>query len=151
MSPVGWYMALIASLAVGTWSIEAPIEGYGITELEWKVPVRPGQDPVILNGTVQQVHDQLLELNPEYDAEIATFSVSETVTFDTSEVPESGLERRDHNVCKGYPAAFAPDIITGINYLRGVPGTATNGPGPGNCGRVSCLNRNAIWWCNDLE
>ncbi|KAL2881708.1 hypothetical protein SGCOL_002857 [Colletotrichum sp. CLE4] len=34
---------------------------------EWEVQVTPGGNKVILNGTVQQVHAQLLELNPNWD------------------------------------------------------------------------------------
>ncbi|KAK3402528.1 hypothetical protein B0T20DRAFT_485141 [Sordaria brevicollis] len=33
--------------------------------------------------------------------------------------------------------------------LRRVDGKPANGPGPNNCGRVSCRDGTAIWWCND--
>lgn len=36
-----------------------------------------------------------------------------------------------------------------VYYLRRVPGKPTNGPGPGNCGRVSCSWNTGIYWCND--
>ncbi|KAK4662772.1 hypothetical protein QC763_603368 [Podospora pseudopauciseta] len=36
-------------------------------------------------------------------------------------------------------------IREGIRYLLGVSGTAKNGPGPGNCGRVSCSYYFAIY------
>jgi hypothetical protein len=42
-------------------------------------------------------------------------------------------------------------IINGIEYLGKVRGVPTNGPGPGNCGRVSCSSNSAIWWCNDVS
>ncbi|KAE8135101.1 hypothetical protein BDV38DRAFT_294917 [Aspergillus pseudotamarii] len=49
-----------------------------------------------------------------------------------------------------YDGDFAERRIEeGIRYLHSVPGQPTNGPGPGNCGRVSCSYNSAIWWCND--
>ena len=41
-------------------------------------------------------------------------------------------------------------VNEGINYLLGVDGKPGNGPGPGNCGRVSCSYQSAIYWCNDV-
>ena len=46
--------------------------------------------------------------------------------------------------------AKIPYIKIGIEYLRGVPGKPASGPGPGNCGRVSCWGESAIYWCNDV-
>ncbi|KAG8677681.1 hypothetical protein FPOAC1_003708 [Fusarium poae] len=47
------------------------------------------------------------------------------------------------------PECHPTGIATGIDYLRSVKGKPKNGPGPGNCGRVSCTQNGAIWWCND--
>jgi hypothetical protein len=38
-----------------------------------------------------------------------------------------------------------------VRYLRRVQGRPRNGPRPGNCGRVSCSYKSAIWWCNDVS
>lgn len=35
-------------------------------------------------------------------------------------------------------------------YLRGYPGMPELGPGPGACSRVSCSDKAAIYWCNDV-
>ena len=40
-------------------------------------------------------------------------------------------------------------IIDGIAYLRSVTTQPSWGPGPGNCGRVSCSWNSAIWACNE--
>lgn len=53
--------------------------------------------------------------------------------------------------CSGFPEALVSDILMGMQYLRGLSGTPTNGPGPGNCGRVSCSDAAGIWWCNDVS
>ncbi|KAK4175092.1 hypothetical protein QBC36DRAFT_190692, partial [Triangularia setosa] len=41
--------------------------------------------------------------------------------------------------------------LLGVDYLRGLSGTAKNGPGPAECGRVSCSDYSAIYWCNDVS
>ncbi|KAK4172842.1 hypothetical protein QBC36DRAFT_293965 [Triangularia setosa] len=42
-------------------------------------------------------------------------------------------------------------IGIGIMYLARLSGTAKNGPGLQNCGRVSCSWNSAIIWCNKVE
>src|SRR6187549_519178 len=49
-----------------------------------------------------------------------------------------------------FSAAALNRASEGIAYLRGVSGRPSNGPGPGNCGRVSCGYNAGIWWCNDV-
>ncbi|KAL2813072.1 hypothetical protein BDW59DRAFT_167617 [Aspergillus cavernicola] len=41
--------------------------------------------------------------------------------------------------------------MEGIMYLEDVDGRPTEGPGPGECSRVSCSWDSAIWWCNDTR
>jgi hypothetical protein len=43
--------------------------------------------------------------------------------------------------------------VDGINYLKGLPDEVTcqNGPGPDNCGRISCSWNSGISWCNQRE
>ncbi|KAB8203958.1 hypothetical protein BDV34DRAFT_226891 [Aspergillus parasiticus] len=93
------------------------VAGFVSAEPSWEVETTPGGPRVILNGTVQQVHEQLLEINPNYDDDFAT--------------------------------ARRGDIEAGIKHLGGVSGQPSNGPGPGNCGLLSCSWGAAIWWCND--
>ncbi|KAK6852853.1 hypothetical protein PG995_011404 [Apiospora arundinis] len=123
-----------ASLAVG---IESPIPGYGVETLQWKVDVAPGETKV-MNGTVEEVYQQILKSNPEFklggDAQALRRATH--------------LQKRSVN-CGTWPLADKGRIQQGINYLRGVGGAPRNGPGPGNCGRVSCSYNAAIWWCND--
>ncbi|PIG84669.1 hypothetical protein AARAC_001976 [Aspergillus arachidicola] len=104
---------------------------------------RPKRGPrVLLNGTVQHVHAQLLKINPNYDDDFATV-----------------LDKREATICwqagrhqvQQLPKARRGDIEAGIKPLRGVSGHPSNGPGPGNCGRLSCSWGAAIWWCNDMR
>lgn len=63
----------------------------------------------------------------------------------------SHLHKRLDVTCNNYDQAISSRIKEGIRYLRGVNGKPSNGPGPGNCGRVSCSYNSAIWWCNDVS
>ncbi|KAI0871257.1 hypothetical protein GGS24DRAFT_503943 [Hypoxylon argillaceum] len=47
------------------------------------------------------------------------------------------------------PFASVFHIRQGIAYLHKIQGDCTNGPGPGNCSRVSCSYGSGIWFCND--
>lgn len=112
---------------------------------EWEVEVSPGGPTVILKGTIEEIRKELLKLNPTWDTDYLKPKPSPKLArrFDFS---------RDKYVCRGrWPQCSADSIQDGINYLRGVSGQPTNGPGPGNCGRVSCSYDSAIWWCNDVS
>lgn len=133
--------------------------GYGIVELSWEVIPAPGQSPIILNGTVEQVHSQLLEINPKYQAEVfekredllaaPTAATAATDLTEPTAVAHSAQVWRIQ--CGGYDSASTKPINDGIKYLNGIAGQPKNGPGPNNCGRVSCSYNSSIWWCNDVS
>ncbi|KAK8127860.1 hypothetical protein PG984_008968 [Apiospora sp. TS-2023a] len=132
-------IAAFAAALVGVGiSAEPPVPGYGVDILQWNVEVAPGQTEV-LNGTVQQVYEQILQMNPD-------FRLGDT------QLQSRGLrpQKRTSTVqCGIYDPGFTWAIQDGINYLRRVPGKPSEGPGPGNCGQVSCSYNSAIWWCNE--
>ncbi|KAM0388309.1 hypothetical protein ACHAO7_010545 [Fusarium culmorum] len=131
---------------------DAPIEGYGVVVPEWEVEVTPGGPTTVLNGTIEEVHEELLQLNSDWDEEYAGNSTDSELTE-----RDSGFElfaRTDFSDaeyhCGGrWPKCRTTFVNQGISYLRRTKGKPTNGPGPGNCGRVSCSFNSAIWWCND--
>ena len=47
----------------------APRAGYEVVDSIGTYQITPGGDWVTLNGTVQEVHSQLLKLNPNYDTD----------------------------------------------------------------------------------
>lgn len=51
------------------------------------------------------------------------------------------------------PACLTGAILGGIDYLRKIRKGRhpRNGPGPRNCGKVSCSDNSAIFWCNDVS
>lgn len=135
-------------------SLESPIDGYGIVIPEWEVEVTPGGPLANLSGTIEDVHDQLIQLNPTWDEEYAP---DLTTDVDGSGTNVARLSRRTDfsgsaYLCRGrWPECPASTIVDGIRYLQRVSGRPTNGPGPGNCARVSCSYKSAIWWCNDVR
>ncbi|KJK81277.1 hypothetical protein H634G_03296 [Metarhizium anisopliae BRIP 53293] len=130
-------LLLSAVAATGVLSAEAPIPGYGVEVLQWDIEVAVGRTEV-LNGTVQEVYAQALQINPKF-----------TLTNAAEARDVHQKQKRSSVQCGNWPLADKGRIQEGINYLRGAPAAPRNGPGPGNCGRVSCSYNSAIWWCND--
>jgi hypothetical protein len=111
--------------------------------IQWEIEVAPGQI-ARLNGTVQEVYAQALQINPNFKLK----------TPSTPARPRRALAHQRSKVedCNyPYPLAEASKIHDGVEYLRGVPGKPVEGPGPTACGRVSCSWKSAIWWCNDVS
>ncbi len=145
-------LALI-SLAARALATEAPIPGYGVEEMTWEVEVLPGQPPVSFNGTVEQLVAQASEINPDWEAKYITAANTAGADVESSSLSKRAPFVR-RNCGPGYyqwHPANTRRIRDGIYYLSGIGGTATNGPGPGNCARVSCSYNSAIWWCNDVS
>jgi hypothetical protein len=142
---------------------ESPIPGYGIVELSWEVIPAPGQSPIVLNGTIEQVHSQLLEINPSYQAEVFEKGCFTPIREDLLPAPTAATAATAAGAstaaapliwrikCGGYHSANIRRIKDGINYLNNITGQPRNGPGPNNCGRVSCSYNSSIWWCNDAS
>ncbi|KAI1494718.1 hypothetical protein F5X96DRAFT_693821 [Biscogniauxia mediterranea] len=65
--------------------------------------------------------------------------------------PAQVKREKDFINCEPPGAQYASSywIVHAIDYLRGIKGNCTNGPGPANCGRISCSWNSGIWWCND--
>ncbi|KAK4452760.1 hypothetical protein QBC34DRAFT_455797 [Podospora aff. communis PSN243] len=135
--------AMAVQVVSGAPPVKSPLEGFEIFIPSWNVEVSPGHFEV-LNGTVEEVMSQILEINPDF-----------VVPEPTAEVPaESGaapLEKRSQVWCNTYPQNSASRVRfqQGVNYLRGVSGTPHHGAGPNTCGRVSCSYNAAIYWCNN--
>lgn len=47
---------------------ELEAEGFEIVDMEFHGPITPGGPDVSLSGTVDTIYNQVLELNPDYDA-----------------------------------------------------------------------------------
>ncbi|KAG9250323.1 uncharacterized protein F5Z01DRAFT_677884 [Emericellopsis atlantica] len=126
-------------------------EGYTESPLVWELQSHPDGETFSMEGTVEQVHQELTRRNPNY---LADFGIELDERDDDS---NDALVTRDtchsewHSIVCGWdsPIAETKAIRAGISYLRGVPGKPHLGAGPGNCSRVSCSYSSAIYWCND--
>ncbi|KFY95103.1 hypothetical protein V498_03520 [Pseudogymnoascus sp. VKM F-4517 (FW-2822)] len=100
----------------------------------WEVEVTPGGEKVILDGTIQEVHAQLVKLNPKWNedfnfqpsAPLTSANVDKRTLFDAS---------MRHNCLKPHLFAATPTIKEGIRYLRGVKGRPSTNTGPAWCSR----------------
>ncbi|CEJ87472.1 hypothetical protein VHEMI04426 [[Torrubiella] hemipterigena] len=123
------------------------IEGYGVEKIQWEFD-GPDGSKIHVNGTMEQVVHHMRINYPSHNI------------FHTQEEMKA-LHARGELAARtdfhgapfncNWPKCWDVGIIQGIQYLRGLKGRPSNGPGPGNCGRVSCSYDNAIWWCNDTK
>ncbi|KAF5618809.1 uncharacterized protein FTJAE_12170 [Fusarium tjaetaba] len=147
------YLLLSVAFLGSVLAIDAPIEGYGVVIPEWEVEVTSGSTTV-LGGTIEEIHEELLQLNPNWDEEYMPNSTQAAADTEKRDLDKHLFGRTNFNgakyTCRGrWPECHPAPIVRGIEYLRYVQGKPKNGPGPGNCGRVSCSNNAGIWWCND--
>jgi len=163
----------LSNLALQT-SAPAALDGYEIYNTTWVAAVRPGGETVELNGTIQQVHAQLLELNPNYNADFniemerthqgwSMFCTNAGCTPPTAAETTTRLLQDDsvltfrgfvRTKCLNHDSlARMTAIDEGVRYLRDLDQRIKpkNGPGPNNCGRVSCSWAAGIYWCNDVR
>lgn len=53
--------------------------------------------------------------------------------------------------CGRFESVEWMEALKRVQYLYGVGGKPTNGPGRGACTRVSCAYNTAVVWCNDVR
>ncbi|KAF4447181.1 general amidase [Fusarium austroafricanum] len=117
---------------------EAPIEGYGVVVPEWEVKITPSGPKTVLSGTVEEVHEELLQLNPDYYEEFITNSTASELSerdsgFDL--VRRTDFSDAEYHCGGRWKKCKTWAVDDGIYYLRRVKGKPKNGPEPGNCGR----------------
>ncbi len=118
---------------------------YNIVDIEWEAQL-PGHPPIRVNGTIQDVARALAEIDADA---VADMLGSPTIK------PRSELHERKQvqgiTCYRNRGLAVVSAIEEGIQYLRGVSGEPISGPGPNECGRVSCSRSSAIYWCNEVS
>ncbi|RGP62432.1 hypothetical protein FSPOR_9279 [Fusarium sporotrichioides] len=128
-------LLLLAYLIAEVLGVEAPIEGYGVVVPEWEVEVAPGTS-TILKGTVEEVHSQLLGLNPDWD-EMYILNAMDPITETSRRDKDTHLFRRTNfegskYTCRGrWPQCPYPAIVDGIEYLRYVQAALGTPPSGG--------------------
>ncbi|KAL2205367.1 hypothetical protein CC79DRAFT_1399524 [Sarocladium strictum] len=123
-------------------------DGYTEVPVEWEVQAFPGGDALQLNGTIEKIHAQLLELNPNYDTDFPVL-VDDEDSIEARAPCNAGWHHTRCNTNRNKAKLQA--INNGIKYLRSKAGRPSLPAGPGKCGRVSCSYNSGIWWCNDYN
>ncbi|POS71848.1 hypothetical protein DHEL01_v209756 [Diaporthe helianthi] len=96
----------------------------------------------MLNGTVQEVYSQMLQINPNYETEFGGVDVEDRIAQDQMpiEVLEDSLDDdmdlRSSSTCGRFDPAREAAVWEGINHLNHVSGRPVSVPGPGVCGRM---------------
>ncbi|KAL4956668.1 hypothetical protein BDW69DRAFT_181340 [Aspergillus filifer] len=119
-------------------------------------PIRDG--PILtLTGTIEKVHAQLREINPNYDEDWKNVPESDDFSgFSPSTVIDVLKAAADQKVLSCSKAsestANRKRIEEGIDYLRKRKGQVTVTTYPTyRCSRVSCSYNSAIFWCNESK
>ncbi|CAP67483.1 uncharacterized protein PODANS_6_11385 [Podospora anserina S mat+] len=112
---------------------------YTVVDVQWDLLTdlnNPNSATVSVFGTIQEAVAQMEAQFPGWNATFQAQQPSYSTVSDGT-VSAAALYDRDYYLCGG----------------RGKVTTAApkNGPGPNNCGRVSCGYNAAIYWCNDVS
>lgn len=134
----------LASVVAATAAVDQPLVESPVV---WEVEAFKDGPTLKLEGTIQEVHKQLVAINPNYDTDFNLGATNDKVARDLSKRTDFS---HSHTICGNFPSTTVDHLGQGINYLRGVGGRPSMG-GRGTCGRVSCSYNTAIWWCNDVR
>lgn len=128
---------------------EIGVPGAFEVRIEWDVQAFPDGGVITLNGTVQDIHEQLLKINPNYDAD---FNLDK---LDTGSKKLSARNEFSNSTVICDPKLFKKGSVyrlgQDIDYLRSLNGQPRNRGGTGACGRVSCAHGTGIWWCKEVS
>ncbi|KAK0658298.1 hypothetical protein QBC41DRAFT_385833, partial [Cercophora samala] len=127
-----------------------PQSNYTMIDLQWDLPILPGNasaGAISVNGTIEKAVEQMEQLYPGWNqtfhSHLQTLSPANSKASQQKEEPTGWDCDIDEKPAQEWC------VLTGIKYLRGVSGIPKNGPGPNECGRVSCSYHCGIHWCND--
>ncbi|KAK0702518.1 hypothetical protein B0T21DRAFT_416915 [Apiosordaria backusii] len=143
------FCALLGFFGIVSASSRLP-DKYTIVDVQWDLPINlndPSSATVPVFGTIQQA---VAQMESQYPGWNTTFQNLQPSNATVSRIAQYD---RDYYLC-GEPWVKTGWLAVkdGIAYLRKVSSPPPkNGPGPNNCGRVSCGYNAAIYWCNDND
>ncbi|KAG6310896.1 hypothetical protein E4U44_004940 [Claviceps purpurea] len=120
----------------------------------WKANIDPGgedlwEGTILVNGTIEQVDAYMDAHYPGWSAKHAN-----TTYRAPDEEDSESLMKVKSVVCNSpLHQASTRGILGGIDHLRSISidRTPSYVPSPGTCGKLSCSDEGAIFWCNDSE
>ncbi|KAK0735737.1 hypothetical protein B0T21DRAFT_442542 [Apiosordaria backusii] len=139
----------IITIAASALTFFGIAHGYGvpdvIPDVTWDMPINPADKnsaTVSITGTIQKA---VAKMEADYPGWNATL-MARGPSYGGARLEQP--IRYDCNV-KVDDTCEQSIVYYGAAYLLGMDGNAKNGPGPENCGRVSCSYNAAIIWCNN--
>ncbi|KAK4448322.1 hypothetical protein QBC34DRAFT_439080 [Podospora aff. communis PSN243] len=111
-------------------------------DLLWMGSLTPGGSNMTLNGTAQSIYEQIVKLNPAYDASEHTEFAARSTELDVSHAKRSGTV----NCNAGTWVDFNANCQEGLNYLRNLGGWCYTPPG--SFARVSCSRGCGFYFCD---
>ncbi|KAG6093675.1 hypothetical protein E4U14_000229 [Claviceps sp. LM454 group G7] len=160
LSTMMCFLALGASVSAR--SVTKPITHRVVPN--WEVAIDPEQyryynefgDTILVNGTIQQVDAYMEAHYPGWTAKHAKFSTPYWIPPQETETPASSPKfmKVKRVVCTSPLHQVSTRAVLGaIDDLRNI--SEHRGPKwlpkPGTCGKLSCTDEGAIFWCNDSD
>ncbi|KAK4090903.1 hypothetical protein PCL_04664 [Purpureocillium lilacinum] len=123
------------------------LDGVTWAPLAWDAQAFPGGPKLTLRGTVQEVHDQLLAANPEWETDFARNTTSESPTHDERSANFMGAKVECKEWKYGQPKHAA--LLQALNHWNNVAGPGpVLAPGPRVCSVVYYDSDTTIVLCN---
>ncbi|KAK0736602.1 hypothetical protein B0T21DRAFT_384077 [Apiosordaria backusii] len=141
--------------AASVTAIPSPLEGKTVTDITWIGQVVADGPMVNFSGPcLHSIEKSIAAVYPGFTWATAPRSLEDddaSIDLHSDDDPPKGDPDPALLKCweGGVGDADAVHISDGIYYLEKVPGWCMNGPGPNNCGQISCSYNSAIIWCND--
>ncbi|KAI1294521.1 hypothetical protein F5Y03DRAFT_399453 [Xylaria venustula] len=138
-------LAATKALLSGEHTFNGQSSGSHMSNITWTGRIAEHGDTMSFTGpSLQQIEAQIRKINP-------AFAWSANEFGSRRDVSDPSLSEGEILCDLPWDPPFASvyHIRQGISHLRKIHGDCTNGPGPGNCGRVSCSYSSGIWFCND--
>ncbi|MCJ1263367.1 hypothetical protein MMC22_003237, partial [Lobaria immixta] len=119
-------------------------------------PITPGGKNHSINGTAEEVHKKILELNPSFNPyDWHKPGIDSRDVLDPALASREALDALEKRAkkpppnCNVFNYCNTGRIRQGIDYLNGLPGTCHVGWGSDKCARISCSYNSGITLCND--
>ncbi|MCJ1469154.1 hypothetical protein MMC07_007787 [Pseudocyphellaria aurata] len=130
------------------------IDGF-LAPMTYVGPITPGGQNHTINGTAEEVHSKIIELNPSFNPH--DWHVPERngrLLFGSRGGALNALERRKKAgppLCDVFNYCNTRRIQRGIDYLNDLPGGCRVGWGSDKCSLISCSDNAGISICNDVS
>ncbi|KAI1387616.1 uncharacterized protein F4822DRAFT_430363 [Hypoxylon trugodes] len=123
------------------------------SKLTWTGQVKRGEPAVSFTGTAEEIYNQIIEINPNYDSELGLDSADAKVKRrDLKPIAKRATTSSDWTCAYGNNVN-AESVGVGVRYLYSIANgdcsAPPGSPGNGGCTASSCNSGAGIFLCND--